>query len=270
MESGEHSQIPKGRQELARVIRHAGDVIKVDDAAQTLQLSTSAAAKKLSRWVEQGWLRRVARGTYVAVTLDTLGESVVLENPFVLVPALFTPAYVGGRSAAEYWDLTEQVFNDVVVITSRPIRQKSQRRHGVLFTLKHVNEKKIFGTKTLWRQATKVLISDIHKTILDILDDPLLGGGAHHVTSCLHAYLIHPDRNDEKFLEYADRLGNGAVFKRLGFLTEQDPSADVLVKECKKRLTKGLAKLDPSIGKGRIVERWRLMIPQGWSLREQL
>ena len=29
------------------------------------------------------------------------------------------------------------------------------------------------------------------------------------------------DRDDQKLIEYGDRLGNGAVFKRLGFLAEK-------------------------------------------------
>ena len=135
--------------------------------------------------------------------------------------------------------------------------------------LKHVKKKKIFGTKTLWRHATKVQVSNVHKTILDILDDPDLGGGACHVANCIQAYLVHPYRDDEKLIEYADRLGNGAVFKRLGFLTEQDPSVRRLADECKKRLTKGLAKLDPSLGKGRIIGRWRLIVPEGWAQEGQ-
>ncbi len=30
-------------------------------------------------------------------------------------------------SAAEHWDLTEQIFNDIVVVTSQAIRQRSKR-----------------------------------------------------------------------------------------------------------------------------------------------
>ena len=40
----------------------------------------------------------------------------------MLVPRLFTPAYVGGRAAADYWDSTEQVFNDIVVQSAQPRR----------------------------------------------------------------------------------------------------------------------------------------------------
>ena len=34
------------------------------------------------------------------------------------------------------------------------------------------------------------------------------------------AYLTQPDRDDNTLTDYAERTGNGAIFKRLGFLVE--------------------------------------------------
>ena len=42
--------------------------------------------------------------------IDTLGPEQVLSDPWVLVPALFSWGYVGGWTAAEQWDLMEQIF----------------------------------------------------------------------------------------------------------------------------------------------------------------
>jgi predicted transcriptional regulator of viral defense system len=104
------------------------------------------------------------------------------------VPALFAPAYVAGRTAAEYWDLTEQIFKDIVVVTGQTIRHKIQTRQGFEFTLKHLSAEKIFGIKAIWRHNTRVSISDLHRTIVDMLDDPPLGGGMQQVSDCLDAY----------------------------------------------------------------------------------
>ena len=73
----------------------------------------------------------------------------VLDDPWVLVPALFAPAYIGDHTAAEYWDLTERIFKDIIVMTAQSVRQKRQERHGTLFSLKHIHERKIFGTKSV-------------------------------------------------------------------------------------------------------------------------
>lgn len=253
--------LPAGRQRLTTLVRQAGDVIQVSEAAGILNLDRSSASKMLARWATQGWLRRVGHGAYVAVQLDSLASEQVLEDPWVLVPSLYAPCYIGGRTAAVHWDLTEQIFNDIVVLTARSIRGRAQRHHGAAFTLKHIKETKLFGTKTLWRGQTRVAISDVHKTIVDILDDPSIGGGIQHVADCLQAYLRGPDRHDEKLVEYADRLGNGAVFKRLGYLAEDDATAADLAHACRARLTKGNVKIDPSLDCPKLITRWRLWVP---------
>ncbi|MBR1208754.1 MULTISPECIES: type IV toxin-antitoxin system AbiEi family antitoxin [unclassified Bradyrhizobium] len=262
-ETGSH--LPQGRAQLQRVLAASGDVIHIADVTKALTVSRVEAAKRLARWREQGWLRRVGTGAYVPASVDTLGSERVLDDAWVLVPALFAPAYVGGRTAAEHWDLTEQIFKDIVVITGRAIRSKQQSRHGFDFTLKHLKPAKIFGTKPVWRHHTKVPVSDVHRTIIDLLDDPAIGGGIQQVADCLHVYFRRPDRNDAKLIEYADQLGNGAVFKRLGFLAERQEGGGALAEQCRTRLTAGNAKLDPALECRRLISRWRLFVPLSWS-----
>src|SRR3546814_11018753 len=111
-------RLPQGRAQLVRVLSAAGDVIHVDDVASTLQLDRIAAAQRLSRWTEQGWLRRVGRGAYVAASIDTMGSDRVLDDPWILVPALFAPAYIGGRTAPEPWAPTDQNFQNLARVTA--------------------------------------------------------------------------------------------------------------------------------------------------------
>jgi predicted transcriptional regulator of viral defense system len=258
-------KVPQGRAQLIKVLAASGDVVHISDVTQALGVSRTDAAKRLARWREQGWISRVGAGAYVPASIDTLGSERVLDDAWVLVPALFSPAYVAGRTAAEHWDLTEQIFKDIVVITGQAIRQKRQTRQGFEFMLKHLGPDKIFGTKPVWRHHTKVPVSDVHRTVIDMLDDPALGGGIQHVADCLKAYLTRADRSDEKLIEYAERLGNGAVFKRLGFLAERLPDGAELAELCRQRLTAGNSRLDPALESKRLLSRWRLLIPQTWS-----
>lgn len=262
--------LPQGRAQLVRVLSAAGDVIHIDDVTGTLQLGRTAAAQRLSRWTEQGWLRRVGRGAYVAASIDTMGSDRVLDDPWILVPALFAPAYIGGRTAAEHWDLTEQIFKDILVMTAQALRQKRQERHGAQFWLKHVDERKLFGTKTVWRHQTRVPVSDVHRTIIDMLDDPTVGGGIQHVADCLAVYLQRRDRDNEKLIDYAVRLGNGAVFKRLGFLAERLPDGAELTRLCEQHLSGGHARLDPAQDGPCVVSRWRLRVPRRWAREETI
>jgi predicted transcriptional regulator of viral defense system len=252
------------RSRLSAVLRIGGDLITVDDVVAALNVSRSVAAKALARWQEQHWLKRLRRGLYAPVPLTLSHNEQVLEDPWTLVPELFGPGYVGGASAAHHWDLTEQLFKTVFVYTARPVRRKEQVIQDTPFRVSHIEEGHIFGTTTLWRGRAKIQISDMHRTIIDLVDDPRSGGGIRHVEGCLRTYLSSKEADLPRLIEYGDKLRNGAVFKRLGFLAERLAAPNDLLSACAERLSQGNAKLDPSLNSPRLVRRWRLWIPEFW------
>jgi predicted transcriptional regulator of viral defense system len=257
--------IPKGRARLSQVLRGAGEVVSVDDVSGILRIEREAAAKLLARWNGQGWMRRLRRGFYAPVPIAALGQEQVLEDPWVIVPELFGPACIGGWSAAEHWGLTEQMFRSTCVLTSRPIREKEQTIEGIPFVLKHVQPQTLFGMRPVWRGSVRIDVTSPAKTIIDMLDDPAIGGGIRHVAECLAAYVGREDASGDELLTIADQLGNRAVFKRLGFLAERLPGQQDLAAACRERLSQGTAKLDPSAPCPRLVTRWRLWVPPSWS-----
>ncbi|MGH9615193.1 MAG: type IV toxin-antitoxin system AbiEi family antitoxin domain-containing protein [Acidobacteriaceae bacterium] len=252
------------RSRLAAVLRTSGDLITVDDAVAALSVSRSVAAKALARWAQQHWVKRLRRGLYAPIPLALSPDEQVLEDPWTLVPELFDPAYVGGASAAHYWGLTEQLFRTVFVYTARPVRRAEQVIQETVFQVRHIQSNLIFGTKAIWRGRAKIQVSDSHRTMIDVLDDPSSGGGIRHVEDCLRAYFAHKDADIHRLIEYGDRLGNGAVFKRLGFIGERLNAPPELLSACIERLTSGNAKLDPELESPRLVRRWRLRIPDLW------
>lgn len=87
------------KKRLSLLIQSSGDFVRIKDAEKVLKLSRIQSAKLLSQWASQGWLRRVGVGTYIPVPLNLLDSRQVIEDPWILVPTLFSPAYIGGRTA---------------------------------------------------------------------------------------------------------------------------------------------------------------------------
>ena len=257
--------LPKGRTQLSQVLRGAGEVVSVDDVSGILRIERQVASKLLARWNGQGWVRRLRRGFYAPVPIAALGQEQILEDPWVIVPELFGPACISGWSAAEHWGLTEQLFRSTCVMTTRPIREKEQTIEGIPFALKHVRAETLFAMRPVWRGSVRIDVSRPAKTIIDMLDDPAIGGGIRHVAECLGAYFERDDASATELLAIADQLGNRAVFKRLGFLAERSPGQQALAVACHERLSQGTAKLDPSAPCPRLVTRWRLWVPPSWS-----
>ena len=260
--------MPGPKEQIGKLMREVGELLTVSAAAEALGILKTDASKMLSRWVIQGWLTRIRRGLYAIVPIDAVDNHQALEDEWVLVPELYTPCYIGGWSATEYWDFTEQLFRDICVLTEQAVIHKKQEIHNISFSLTHIPKKINFGTKIIWKKNKKILISDPHKTIIDTLYSPQLGGGIQHIVDCFKEYVKSQHYSPEKLAAYAMQIGSGAVFKRLGFLYSQITGEDnELTKLCRQHLTQGIAHLDPSIKDGRIITQWRLNVPEQLEIR---
>lgn len=253
------------RERLSAVLRATKGTVSVAQAAEILAMATTPAAKILARWAKAGWLSRVRRGLYVPVPLESRTADVPLDDAWAIAAQIYGPCYIGGWSAAEYWDLTEQIFRTVVVVTTQTPRDRKPTIKQTDFLLRSVQKKALFGLKPVWRGQVKVDVSDPTRTMLDMLSDPLLGGGIRSTTDMFKNYLKSEKKDLSLLIEYASQLGNGAVFKRLGFLLEKFSPADVdAIAQCRERLTTGNSKLDPALKTDKLVTRWRLWVSQRW------
>lgn len=255
------SSLPAPRARLAAVLRAAKEVVSVDVASRALGIDRRAAAKLLSRWREQGWLRKIGHGLYVSVPLDLAASEQVVADPWVLVPALFGNCYVGGWTAAHHWELTEQLFNETLVFTTRRITKRRVTAQGTVFLLHSVKAQRLFGLKTLWRGSVKVSISDPARTLVDMIAAPEVGGGIDHVTDCLGVFLRSKSADRDLLIRYAERFANGIIFKRLGYLADVRLHDNRLAAECRSRLTRGYAHLDPALHSRKLITAWRLWVP---------
>jgi predicted transcriptional regulator of viral defense system len=260
----EPGTLPAPRARLAAVLRAARETVSIDTAMQALGVDRRKATRLLSQWTGQGWLTRVGPGLYVPVPLDLAGNEQVLADPWILVPTLFGQCYIGGWTAAHHWDLTEQLFNETVVFTTRRVVKKRAAAQGAIFLLHNIPAKRLFGLKTLWRGSAKVSVSDPARTLLDLLAMPESGGGIDHVTECLANFLRTKEADRDLLIRYADQFDNGAVFKRLGFIADTHLHDQMLADACRQRLTTGYAQLDPNLPGSTLATAWRVWLPAHW------
>ena len=252
----------RNREYLELLHREASAAFDVAEASRVLGLDPGETARLLGYLARRGWLSRVRRGLYVAVPLDARRSGQWVEDAWIVAGRVFAPCYIGGWTACEHWDFTEQLFRTVLVVTGRDVRHNEVELQGMRFHVTSRAPDLMFGTVGVWRGRTRVEVSDPSRTIADVLDDPRLGGGIRHCAHVLHEYLTSKHRNDAVLIGYGDRLGNRSVFKRLGYLLEtREHDAGSLIDACRARLSTGVTALDPSSkSRGRIVRRWGLRV----------
>lgn len=238
-------------------------VIRASDLEKELGYSSRSLSNLvLSRLAKKGWLQRLRSGIYRIVPLGSENATPMPEDAWSLAMELFSPCYISGWTAAEHWELTEQIFNATVIFTSLKQRKKNTVVAGLNYRTKTIPHKNFFGTKKIWSSNTPILIADLHKTIIDALDDPKIAGGGRHTIDIVKAYMKHKDANPEILFQYAEKLKNGAVFKRLGFIAEKimhlPPS---FLKKIHAKINTGIINLDPNgSSTGPIITKWGIRI----------
>jgi len=239
------------------------DALSVNELLQFHPFKRDTANQILSRLAKKGWLQRLKHGVYAIVPLSSTTATPAIENVWPLAMSLFKPAFISGWSAAEHWDLTEQIFNSVSIATLAPQRESIQVIGNITFRTRMLKKEQFFGAKMVWFGSKIVEIADPSRTLIDILDLPSFGGGGRHMVDVVRQYWHSALRNPDLLLDYAIRYNRGSVFKRLGFLAEKfgAPVSEQWIDSCRKNITKGISYLDPDGPKsGPIISKWNLRI----------
>jgi predicted transcriptional regulator of viral defense system len=250
----------KKRRLLDLLNRLGKNIFSIEEAATITGLTIIEARLLLGYFARRGWLARVKPGLYTSVPLGTVNPQEYKENPWIVANRIFAPCYIGGWSAAEHWDLTDQIFNSIYVCTLKVFRNKAVNVQGTDFVLKR--KKESGHIKTVWIENTKIQVSDPAQTVVDILDDPSAGGGMRHVSEIVKNYFDSEHHDKFDLSKYLSECKNRTVYKRLGFIVETlKIDAAALVEECRKNMSVGYSVFDPQIKiKGIYNRRWNLRV----------
>jgi len=247
---------------LRKLSSHENGPFTLKEASDYLNMPERKVVVLLGHLTRKGWLSRIKRGIYLTVPIGVINPKEFKTSPLVTANHVFSPCYIGGWSAAEHWHLTEQMFNSVVVFTSKKTRSSSIKIKGAEFVIRKADESEFRNAKTVWIENEKILITNPSRTVADILNDPTIGGGISNCTEILNNYLDSEYKDENELLKSINELKNNTIFKRLGYLLEVSGRNMLnLIDVCLKHVSKGFTFLDPSIkNKGIINTKWNLRI----------
>jgi predicted transcriptional regulator of viral defense system len=205
------------------------------------------------------WVIVLKRGVYLIVPLSAGTKSQYTEHEFVIASHLVSPYYIAYWSALNFYGFTEQTPFTVFVATPRRI--KNREVLNIKFNFVTLSKRKFFGFEPTGVSTYKINISDREKTLADALDHPEYCGGIPEVAKSL--WNAKEAVSIEKIAGYAERMGNCAIVKRLGYLVESldmDVDLEVLSK-LRGMISQGMSALDPARPKkGMYNTRWNLLL----------
>jgi predicted transcriptional regulator of viral defense system len=239
-------------------------VFTTRDAGAVLGGARHRVNKLLARLSDKRWLLRLRRGLYLILPFEAGVEGTYSVHPFRIVPHLATPHALAYWTALSYYDYTEQMPGTIfVATTAEPASgELTIGELGLTYRFVTLVSYKFFGHRPIWIEGQEVTITDRAKTVLDCLDHPEYCGGVVEAAKGLHEGLSQGHFSPQKLTEYAERMKNRTILKRMGYLAEllELPVADE-IERWQALLSTGYSLLDPLAGDhGPHDSRWRLRL----------
>ena len=200
---------------ISALARQDRKIFSTEDARAVTE---GDAKKMMSSLIKKKWVLPLKRGLYAIVPLDVGvkgADSFILHN-FVIASHLVEPYYIAYWSALNHHGLSEQIPRTTFIATTKPKMPLTILDSDYYFVA--IEKRKFFGSQEIEIEDWKVSISTPEKTIADCLDHPEHSGGIDEVAKAI--YFNHKDFDLAKVYEFAKRMENLTILKRLGYILE--------------------------------------------------
>ncbi len=237
---------------LNKLLENNKGVFSVKDINYLLDYNNKQSYKLIENLVRKKIAFRLSKGRYF---IDRLYKDTEL---FSIASNIIFPSYISFWAILNKYGFTEQVPVDMVVVA---------RKRRVMITLKYArivfirfSKRRFFG----YTHNNSAVFANKEKALIDSLFMMKHAGGISEICKCL--YNAWSTIDHAILIEYALRMDNKSLLKRLGFLIEQ-MNLDIpsnLIMMVRNNIGKGYSKLDPSFPKkGKYNTKWKLIINAG-------
>lgn len=128
---------------------------------------------------------------------------------------LYPGAYLTSWSGAELHDLTASAARDYVLFSAAFEEDGNARHYNQLVTLKKIPMAADIGLVRIPSPAGGFMAADVHRTVIDMLYDPVLAGGDEIINEAWDNYFARTDADFNTLCRYAETCGMQAVLTAL-------------------------------------------------------
>jgi len=219
----------------------------------------------LAYYKRNGRLLRIKRGLFVTVSPGEDPKSYPVD-PFLLAAKMTADAVLAYRTALEFYGKAHSIQESFSYLTDtfpRPLTFREYRFCGVRFPKRLKNEKKLFCVNSEERSGVSIHVTNLERTMVDVLDRPELGGGWEEIWRSLEGIEFF---DLDQVVEYTLLLKNRTTAAKIGFFLEQHREA-LMVNDSHLEALSNLRPRRPhymmrtSRKPGRLVANWNLVVP---------
>jgi len=220
----------------------------------------------LTYYRKQGRILQVRRGLYAVVPFGYSPDSSPVDL-YLLASKMTKDAVLGYHTALEFHGKAYSVYNRIHYLSTRrslPVKFRSYEIRRVSVPQPLISkEKEMFDVGRHKRSGGELRVSNLERTLVDVLDRPELCGSWEEIWRSLASIEFF---DIEQVIDYVLLLGNATTAAKVGFFLEQHRE-DLMVEDNHLKQLRELRPHQPHYllrGKrkhGRWIKNWNLMVP---------
>ena len=212
----------------------------MNDMARLTQKDPKYLRLLLHRLEKKGIIKRIEKNKYT-----------IQDNPYIVASNLAFPSYISFLSAYAFYGLTNQIPTVITIATLKS--KKSLLVNGQRAVFVKLKKTNFFGYKKIMLNRRPAFVAEKEKAILDSIYLP-----RHCPLSETLTAIKESNPNKEILLQYAKRMNNVTLTKRLGYLLEK--SGIDIYGETKQQIGNKYSPLNPHLpAKGSRIKKWKLI-----------
>ncbi|MFQ6109677.1 MAG: hypothetical protein ACE5L7_09020 [Candidatus Aminicenantales bacterium] len=168
----------------------------------------------LKNMQKKGALERVRPNLYVRIPAQIVHDKgKYVEDPILVGKHLVKPYFFSYYTALNLHGLAQQYSRYFYISTTKHMKEINY--HENVFHPVILKEERFFGFRKIKYRGEDIFVSDLEKTILDVMGRPEYSGGFEEVFRCLLG-LERPDW--DRLLKYLEKTGEKILYNRVGFV----------------------------------------------------
>ena len=234
-------------------------IVTAEEAMKLLKIPKLQAYGVLRKMEQKGALGKVKANLYVRIPAHIVHDrGSYAEDPVIVAAHLAWPYFLSYYTALALHGLAQQAASQVYITTTKQAKVLTYK--GSVIRPVRLREKEFFGIEQIEYRDEKVAVSDLERTIVDVLSMPQYAGGYEEIVRCLmDAREVKWDR----LLGYIKRTGKRILLNRAGYvfdlLREPVKTPDAFLEELQASLSQSTYYFEKGKG-GKFVGKWKVIV----------
>ncbi len=235
-------------------------VFTIQDIKKILNISLAHARNLASDMVKKNYTERVKSGLFVRIPESVIFNKQQYTEDAVLIAAKSTKkAYLSHYTALTIHGLAERYTTQLYITTTK--HQRNINYHEIKIKFIKTIPEKFFGYKTMIYSNEKIQVSDLERTIIDVISKPKYAGGWIETINCLKNL---DEINYKQLISYLKEYNNKTTARKIAYiinnLNNLNPSQKTIEKI--KELSGAHDLYFDTTKTGTYNQNWNLIIPE--------